>query len=112
MVSGGCLIQESSLEGSLLFSKVMVDSGCELHDVLALPECRIGENVRLERVLLDNGCHVPAGTVIGEDVEEDARRFHRTPNGVVVVSRDMLGQVHEYLPFGTRPKSGPQAIRH
>ncbi len=105
MVSGGCLIQESSLEGSLLFSKVVVDSGCELHDVLVLPECRIEENVRLKRVLLDNGCHVPAGTVIGEDPDEDARRFHRTSKGVVVVSRDMLGQVHEYLPFGTEPKS-------
>ena len=107
MVSGGCLIQESSLDGSLLFSKVVVDSGCELHDVLALPESRIGENVRLKRVLLDNGCHVPAGTVIGYDAEEDARRFHRTSKGVVVVSRDMLGQVREYLPFGTKPKSRP-----
>ena len=105
MVSGGCLIHESSLEASLLFSKVVVDSGCELQGVLALPECRIGENVRLKSVLLDNGCHVPAGTVIGEDAEEDARRFHRTSKGVVVVSRDMLGQVREYLPFGTEPKS-------
>jgi glucose-1-phosphate adenylyltransferase len=60
--------------------------------------------VRLTRVLLDNGCHVPAGTVIGEDAEEDARRFHRTPKGVVVVNRDMLGQIHEYLPFGTEPR--------
>ena len=105
MVSGGCLIQESSLDGSLLFSKVVVDSGCELHDALVLPECRIGENVRLKRVLLDNGCDVPAGTVIGEDAEEDARRFHRTSEGVVVVNRNMLGQVREYLPFGTAPKS-------
>ena len=104
MVSGGCLIQESSLDGSLLFSKVVVDSGCELHDVLVLPECTIGENVRLTRVLLDNGCHVPAGTVIGEDAEEDARRFHRTSKGVVVVNRDMLGQAREYLPFGTEPR--------
>jgi hypothetical protein len=42
--------------------------------------------------------------VIGEDAEEDARRFHRTPKGVVVVNRDMLGQIHEYLPFGTEPR--------
>ena len=61
--------------------------------------------MRLKRVLLDNACHVPAGTVIGENAEEDARRFHRTSGGVVVVSREMLGQGREYLPFGTVPKS-------
>jgi len=105
MVSGGCVIQESTLDRSLLFSRVVVSPGCELHDVLALPECRIGEKARLNRVLLDNGCHVPAGTVIGEDTEEDARRFYRTPEGVVVVSREMLGQSREYLPFGTATKS-------
>jgi len=106
MVSGGCVIQESTLDRSLLFSRVVVSPGCELHNVLALPECRIGEKARLNRVLLDNGCHVPAGTVIGEDAEEDARRFYRTPEGVVVVSREMLGQDREYLPFGTATTSG------
>lgn len=105
MVSGGCVIQESTLDRSLLFSGVKVSPGCELRDVLALPECRIGEQARLSRVLLDNGCHVPAGTVIGENAGEDARRFHRTPEGVVVVSREMLGQGREYLPMGTGLKS-------
>ena len=105
MVSGGCLIQESKLNRSLLFSRVVVETGCKLDHVLALPECRIGENVRLNRVLLDNGCHVPSGTVIGEDAEADTRRFHRTSEGVVVVNREMLGQTREYLPFGTAPSS-------
>ncbi|MDH3314990.1 MAG: glucose-1-phosphate adenylyltransferase [Gammaproteobacteria bacterium] len=105
MVSGGCVVQESTLDRSLLFSDVVVSPGCELHEVVALPECRIEENVRLRRVLLDNGCQVPAGTVIGEDAEEDARRFHRTAEGVVVVNREMLGQIREYLPFGSATKS-------
>ncbi len=105
MVSGGCVIQESTLKRSLLFSGVVVSPGCALKEVLALPECTIGEKSRLTRVLLDNGCQVPAGTVIGEDPEEDARRFHRTPEGVVVVNREMLGQGREYLPMGTTAKS-------
>ncbi len=40
-----------------------------------------------------------------KDAEEDARRFYRTPEGVVVVSRKMLGQSREYLPFGTATTS-------
>ena len=105
MVSGGCVIQESTLDRSLLFSGVVVRPGCALKDVLALPECTIGEKSRLTRVLLDNGCQIPAGTVIGEDPEEDARRFHRTAEGVVVVNREMLGQGHEYLPMGAATKN-------
>ena len=105
MVSGGCVIQESTLDRSLLFSGVVVRPGCALKDVLALPECTIGEKSRLTRVLLDNGCQVPAGTVIGEEPEEDARRFHRTAEGVVVVNREMLGQGHEYLPIGAATKN-------
>ena len=100
MVSGGCVINQSRLENSMLFSNVHVGANCVLKDVLALPDSRIEDNVRLKRVLLDNGCHIPAGTVIGEDPEEDARRFHRTPGGVVVVNRDMLGQEHRYIPTG------------
>lgn len=100
MVSGGCVINRSRLENSMLFSNVHVDLHCELFDVLALPDCNIGKNVRMKKVLLDNGCIVPDGTVIGEDPEEDARRFHRSPGGVTVVNREMLGQDHRYMPVG------------
>jgi glucose-1-phosphate adenylyltransferase len=30
--------------------------------------------------------------VIGEDAEEDAQHFYRTERGVVLVTREMLGQ--------------------
>jgi glucose-1-phosphate adenylyltransferase len=100
MVSGGCVINHSRLENSMLFSNVNVEDNCDLVDVLALPDCKIGKNVRLRKVLLDNGCIVPDGTVIGEDPEQDARRYHRSPGGVVVVNRDMLGQEHRYTPMG------------
>lgn len=100
MVSGGCVINRSQLENSMLFSNVQVDEHCELVDVLALPDCKIGKNVRLKKVLLDNGCIVPDGTVIGEDPEQDARRYHVSSGGVVVVNREMLGQEHRYTPTG------------
>ncbi|MGI9303294.1 MAG: glucose-1-phosphate adenylyltransferase [Gammaproteobacteria bacterium] len=102
MVSGGCVIRESHIERSLLFSNVRVGAHCELSGVLALPRCEIGKGARLRRVLLDNGCKVPPGTVIGENPEEDAERYYCTPEGVVVVNREMLGQARRYLPTGAR----------
>jgi glucose-1-phosphate adenylyltransferase len=31
--------------------------------------------------------------VIGEDAEEDGKRFHRTDNGVVLVTKEMLDRL-------------------
>lgn len=99
MVSGGCVIVQSNLKKSLLFSNVKVNKHCDLEEVLALPGCVIGENSRLRKVVIDNGCEIPPGTIIGEDLKKDADRFHVTPNGVVFVNREMLGQGKHYIPI-------------
>lgn len=98
MVSGGCVIIESSLRNSILYSNVKVHAGSQLEGVLALPGCEIGAGSRLRNVILDNQCHVPPGTVIGEDHAVDAERFFVTDGGVVVVNRKMLGQGDTYIP--------------
>lgn len=98
MVSGGCVINQSNLDHSLLYSNVKVGDGCDLQGVLALPGCEIGSGCRLKNVILDNGCIVPDGTVIGEDYRNDTRRFDITERGVVVVNREKLGQDSGYLP--------------
>jgi glucose-1-phosphate adenylyltransferase len=98
MVSGGCVIDRSNLDRSLLYSNVKVGEACDLQGVLALPNCEIGAGCRLKRVILDNGCIVPDGTVIGEDSSLDRQRFHISESGIVVVNRKMLGQDTGYLP--------------
>ena len=66
--------------------------------MFALPGCVIGENSRLRKVVIDNGCEIPPGTIIGENLKKDAERFHVTPYGVVFVNREMLGQGRRYNP--------------
>ena len=98
MVSGGCVIVESLLKDSILFSNVKVHAGCQLDGVLALPGCEIGAGSRLKNVILDNQCQVPDGTVIGEDLESDRQKYFVTEGGVVVVNRKALGQGDSYMP--------------
>jgi glucose-1-phosphate adenylyltransferase len=57
-----------------------------------LPDVSIGQHCRLTRVVVDRGCRIPDGTVIGEDPVQDAQRFHVTSGGVVLVTPEMLGQ--------------------
>jgi glucose-1-phosphate adenylyltransferase len=102
MVSGGCVIQRSDLDTTLLFSNVKVQENCSLQGVLALPGCEIGAGSRLRNVILNNECRIAGGSVIGEDPQDDGRRFHITESGVVVVNRKMLGQGPLYRPGPTR----------
>jgi len=96
MASGGCVVESSHVNHSVLCSNVKVAANSELDGVLALPDCEIGRGCRLRNVILDNGCRVPAATVIGFDHEADRKRYYRSPGGIVVVNRKMLGQDHAY----------------
>lgn len=92
MVSGGCVISGSVVRRSVLFSNVHVLEGSAIEDSVVLPDVRVGRDCRIRRVVLDKGCNIPAGTVIGEDPEHDARRFYISDGGVVLVTPEMLGQ--------------------
>jgi glucose-1-phosphate adenylyltransferase len=69
---------------------VRVHSHASVNWAVLLPGVQVGRRARLTRVVLDRDCIVPDGMVIGENAEEDARRFHRTDSGIVLVTREML----------------------
>jgi len=92
MVSGGCIISGAVVRHSLLFSNVRVESGSALQDAVVLPDAEIGQDCRLRRVVVDKGCRIESGTVIGENPEEDKKRFLVTPGGITLVTPKMLGQ--------------------
>jgi glucose-1-phosphate adenylyltransferase len=92
LVSGGCIVSGSDINQAVLFSSVTVDTHCVISQAVILPQTKIGKNCRLTKVVIDRGCNIEDGTVIGEDPEQDAQRYFRTEDGVVLVTADMLGQ--------------------
>jgi glucose-1-phosphate adenylyltransferase len=52
----------------------------------------IGKHCRIRNAVIDKGCIIPEGMVIGEDAEEDKKRFYVTSRGVILVTPDMLNQ--------------------
>lgn len=92
MVSGGCIVCGAVVRHSVLFSNVRVDSHASVTDSVVLPNVVIERECRVRRAVIDQGCRLPPGTVVGESPEEDAKRFHVTPRGVVLVTPEMLGQ--------------------
>ena len=90
MISGGCIVSGALVHQSLLFSDVRVEDGSRLKRCVVLPHVRIGRNCELSRVVIDEHCIIPDGTVIGRDRAEDARRYPVTDDGVVLVCPHML----------------------
>lgn len=93
VVSAGCVISGAAVINSLLFSNVKVHSYSIVTDSVILPEVSIGRHCRISRAVIDRGCQLPEGTVIGEDREFDAQRFRVTEKGITLVTPAMLGQV-------------------
>ena len=92
LVSGGCIVSGSVFR-SVLFSSVRVHSYAKVDWSVLLPYVQVGRGARLVRTVIDRGCKIPDGMVIGEDAELDAKRFHRSANGICLVTRDMLAKL-------------------
>jgi len=92
MVSGGCIISGATVRRSLLFSDVRVNAHSVVTDSVILPNVEIAPYVKLHRVVVDKGCHIPEGMEVGFDREKDAQRFYVTDRGVTLITPEMLGQ--------------------
>jgi glucose-1-phosphate adenylyltransferase len=90
LVSGGCIVSGASVRHSVLFSNVLVRSFASIEDSVVLPDVQINRHCRVRKAVIDRGCKLPEGLVIGEDPVLDAQRFHRSENGVVLVTSRML----------------------
>jgi glucose-1-phosphate adenylyltransferase len=97
MVSGGCVISGAKVRHSLLFSNVRVNSFSTVQDSIVLPDTTIGRHCRITKAIIEKGCEVPEGTVIGENRAEDELKYHVSPGGVALVTPDMLGQKLRYV---------------
>ena len=93
LVCGGCLISGSRVDKSLLFTGVMAHSYSKLTHAVVLPYVKINRHVRLTKVVVDRGVTLPEGLVVGEDPEEDERRFRRTASGICLITQPMIDRL-------------------
>ena len=97
LISGGCIVSGSEVRRSVLFSNVHVQNYCKIEDSVILPNVEIGNNVTLQRVIVDKRCRLPSGLTVGVDPEADRKRFHVTDRGVTVIVPESLGQRVHHL---------------
>jgi glucose-1-phosphate adenylyltransferase len=93
LVAGDCIVSGAEVRRSLLFTGVRVNSFAACDEAVVLPYVDVGRSARLRRVVIDRGVHIPEGLVVGEDPEEDARRFRRTEAGVCLITQPMIDRL-------------------
>ncbi|TLP49311.1 glucose-1-phosphate adenylyltransferase [Cohaesibacter sp. CAU 1516] len=93
MVSGGCIISGSALNRCLLFTGVKAHSYSKISGVVALPYVEINRKAQLKNVVIDRDVKIPAGLVVGEDPELDAKRFRRTDKGICLITQQMIDKL-------------------
>jgi glucose-1-phosphate adenylyltransferase len=90
LVSAGCIISGAHVHQSLISNNVRIHSHSFLEECVVLPGADIGERVFLRKCIVGRGCHIPQGFVAGQNPDEDAQRFYRSPNGVTLISQRSL----------------------
>ncbi len=92
LISGGTIISGSVVINSVLFPRVRINSFCNIDSTVLLADVIVGRSCRLRRGVIDRACVLPEGMVIGENPDEDSRRFYRSEEGIVLVTRAMLAR--------------------
>jgi glucose-1-phosphate adenylyltransferase len=93
LVAGGCIISGARIHRTLLSTSVHLHSYADVDYSVILPGVDVGRGARLRGCVVDANVKIPDGLVVGEDPEEDGRRFRRTERGVVLITQPMIDRL-------------------
>jgi glucose-1-phosphate adenylyltransferase len=89
LVSEGCIISGGQVDHSIVSPKVRVNSYASVEHSILFENVNIGRHCRIRRAIIDKHVEIPPHTEIGYDLEKDARQFHVTESGIVVIPKGM-----------------------
>lgn len=90
LICDGTIISGGLVERSILGWGVRVNSYTYITDSIIMNNCNIERHSRIRRAIIDKNVHIPEGTEIGFDLEEDAKRFKISKSGIVVIPKNYV----------------------
>ncbi|WND02189.1 glucose-1-phosphate adenylyltransferase [Temperatibacter marinus] len=90
LVGGDVIVSGSQVYKSLLSTGVRTHSYAVIENSVLLPHVTVNRNARLKNVVVDGNVVIPEGLVVGQNAEEDARRFYRSENGICLITQKMI----------------------
>ncbi len=87
IVAHGCIISGGRVQNSVLSPNVRINSYSEVYDSILMENVEIGRHSRIRKAIIDKDVLIPPGTEIGYNLEQDRKRYHVTPSGIVVIGK-------------------------
>ncbi|MBF0557444.1 MAG: glucose-1-phosphate adenylyltransferase [Nitrospirae bacterium] len=87
IVCDGCIISGGRVQNSILSPHVRINSWAHVQESILMENVEIGRHAKIQRAIIDKDVYIPSDTVIGYDIEEDRKRFHVGPEGIVVIPK-------------------------
>ncbi len=88
VISAGCIVSGAGVRNSVLSQDVRINSYADVDSSIIFSHVNVGRHCRIRRAIIDRDVHIPEGTVIGYDQNEDKKNYFVTPSGITVVTRD------------------------
>jgi glucose-1-phosphate adenylyltransferase len=88
IVSSGSIISGSVVRNSVLSHDVRVNSYSDVDSSVIFSHVNIGRHCHIRNAIIDRDVHIPDGTVIGYDPEQDKKSYFVSSGGLTVVTRD------------------------
>ena len=85
IIAGSSIVSGGSVKGSVLGRGVRIHTGASVEDSIIFDNCDIGRHAKVRRAILDKNVKVPEHASIGYDLKADAKKYHVTESGIVIV---------------------------
>ncbi|AIW16246.1 glucose-1-phosphate adenylyltransferase [Vibrio tubiashii] len=85
IIANGVINSGGSVQHSVISSNVRINDSATIVDSILFDDVEVGEGCKLVNCIIDKHVSIPAYTSIGLNAIEDAKRFHISENGIVVV---------------------------
>jgi glucose-1-phosphate adenylyltransferase len=89
LIASGCTI-EGTVDHSVLSPGVRVGRKATVADAILWHGVELGAGATVKGAIIEDGVKIPPNFHIGADLKQDAKRFHVTEDGIVVVPNNVI----------------------
>lgn len=87
IICDGCIVSGGRVQNSILSPGVRINSWARVEESILMENVEVGRHSKIRGAIIDKEVYIPSDTVIGYDIEEDRKRFHVSPGGIVVIPK-------------------------
>jgi glucose-1-phosphate adenylyltransferase len=90
MISPGCIVSGGRVQNSILSPFVRINSYSYVYKSILFEGVEVGRHAKIKSAIIDKDVKIPSGMEIGFDLKEDRKKFHVSPEGIVVIPKGQI----------------------